>query len=733
MAVAAKATVVADHPLGSWDGAELISPSSDEDYIRQLAQLFPLVLDRCEQTLASLPYPLRCWLKSYNLEEFFPKPFAPLQKPATRQRYQRHWQRFLCFLFRAWRMDPATRAAVFGPTLDLLSYETQLGRIWDLLEQADQELSLPLPLPLAPPLRLEAEEEEEKEDPNPWYIARGPMRDELLEQVFKLNYTILTTLSPTGHSHRHCPLVYFIGVLGIHSYNLAYFTAYHFTPTLAGLLWVSRLLLLEYALPLAPYRSLDLPTQAEILDCPSRFQDIRRRFLCRGGSHTASYLIELLAVGRAIARKEGPRTNISWSADGQSLVLFQPEERQWQLGQGSITLLSFREMVKSAICHCHQLTEEMMFGWQPLVDLNRVVDNFANRETGYSFLREPTNNLHHSFKELLRRAWAGGLQAKNQWQWQRCRRYLRQFEQLQLQLLVCSHLASGMPSRGTEINIVKWQNTPRVVRNIYISQGRVMLVFEYSKTRARTNHSFYVVRILPLSVSRLWFLYLTYIRPFVDCLRHRHRQHQGHQIGITLRQSQQAYAFLTPCHQLYTTPQLSGEIRRLSLQYCGRPLTVASYRQVVAAIAKRYVRELVDSTTATTTATATPFRTLAYQFGHQPQMLAEGYGLDKSCPAKLQPELIDQYKHISACWHRWLRLADFEHELTRLARSGTPAVATAAVEALSYPDIDHLRKRKRDEEAPIQEALAQVKRGRKANIPDEVREALQVITNFLSS
>ena len=88
-----------------------------------------------------------------------------------------------------------------------------------------------------------------------------------------------------------------------------------------------------------------------------------------------------------------------------------------------------------------------------------------------------------------------------------------------------------MPGRATEVNIVKWQNTAYVVRNVYIRQGRVILIFEYNKTQAYTSESFYVVRVLPSSVSRLWFLYLTYIRPFVDCLRHslRHslRQHLG--------------------------------------------------------------------------------------------------------------------------------------------------------------------------------------------------------------
>jgi len=44
------------------------------------------------------------------------------------------------------------------------------------------------------------------------------------------------------------PIIHFSGVLGIHPYKLAYRTAYDYTPYLAALLWVGRLLILEYAL-----------------------------------------------------------------------------------------------------------------------------------------------------------------------------------------------------------------------------------------------------------------------------------------------------------------------------------------------------------------------------------------------------------------------------------------------------------------------------------------------------
>ncbi len=749
---AAVAAAGEDAFLGSWRGTDLVSSADDEGRLRQVTWIFGLVYERCLATLEATPYNIRCWLKSYNQDEFFPRPFSQVQKPATRQRYQRQWQRFLCFCFRAWRLPVATRLVVFGPALDLAPYEELMGRIWDLLDQADREPPRPdvrsdnTVAVVAVAAAVEEEEEEEaaeaEEDLNPWHVPSGALRDELVERICELSCAFLTTRSrEADHCHYHYPLLYFVGVLGIHPYNLAYRTAYQFTPTLAGLVWVGRLLLLEHALPLVPYPTIPWAAGSTRTNPTAYFRKVHARYLCRDSVTAMSHLFRLLAFGRKIVQKEGPRANISWTLDGQALLLFSPDgqeqqgqepkwqwrERQWQWQQ-PIPLAAVREMARSAIRQCHRLTDEMMFGWRPPVHLHTLVDNLANAHVGYSYLSEPRNGLQHSFKGLLRRAWDGGLQAQNQWRPRPCHRYLCQFEQLQLQLLVCSHLTSGMPSRGSEISVVKWQNTAQVIRNLFIYHDRVVLIFEYNKTRTLTNDSFYVVRVLPPSVSRLWFLYLTYIRPFVDCLRHRP------EVQPTPPKSQlQAYAFVTGHNQLYTTPQLSEGIRKLSIQVCSRPLTVASYRQVVAAIAKRFVKELITTATATDDPA---FQSLAYQFGHDPIALNSAYGLDQSYPAKLQPELMARYERVSACWHQWLQLADFEHELER-QEAAAAAVAVAAAGAVTAPEEKPRPKKKQkvieiadDSNSDVENT--QVKRGRrlKAELPTEVRQALKVISNF---
>jgi hypothetical protein len=98
----------------------------------------------------------------------------------------------------------------------------------------------------------------------------------------------LITPTPRHHRHYHYPLLYFVGVLGIHPSSLAYRTAYQFTPILAGLLWVSRLLLLEYAQRPASSSSHDLPPSSSSSSGSSsgsgsdieHFRAIQSRYLC---------------------------------------------------------------------------------------------------------------------------------------------------------------------------------------------------------------------------------------------------------------------------------------------------------------------------------------------------------------------------------------------------------------------------------------------------------------------
>jgi hypothetical protein len=95
-------------------------------------------------------------------------------------------------------------------------------------------------------------------------------------------------------------IVNFSGVLGVHPLQLAYRSAYDYTPYLAALIWVGRLILLEYALPLRAYNTLPTPwpDRSAYPQMQARLcAEIRPQYLQRGSLSPVGYLIERLQHG----------------------------------------------------------------------------------------------------------------------------------------------------------------------------------------------------------------------------------------------------------------------------------------------------------------------------------------------------------------------------------------------------------------------------------------------------
>ncbi|THC87342.1 hypothetical protein EYZ11_013212 [Aspergillus tanneri] len=87
-------------------------------------------------------------------------------------------------------------------------------------------------------------------------------------------------------------------------------------------------------------------------------------------------------------------------------------------------------------------------------------------------------------------------------------------------LLVLSHLTSGAPSRGTEINQVIWQNTAINHRNLFLDPSTKLFLIQlrYSKNFSRLGQEMRALRVLPEALSYLLLAYLLVIRPFERCL-----------------------------------------------------------------------------------------------------------------------------------------------------------------------------------------------------------------------
>lgn len=640
-----------DLVLGFWASSQMESPLEDEIKIRAIVDLLDPMFARCLRTLEASSYQVRCWIKSHDIHRFYPYPFKPLQSNASWKAYTGLWRRFLSYVFRVWATPRDLRSEIYWLKLTR-PQEATMARIWAALDDCLRAAQSGLQRPATT---------SDTRNPN---LALDPeTSQQLTEWLFALSVQFVAQVQRPS-STELSPLLDFTAVLGIHSYSLIYRTAYVFTPLLAGLVWIARLLILEYALPLEAYTTaeVDWPSRDAYEDEVDRLHTFRRRFLCRGGFHPTGALVDMLAFGRSIARKEGRRTNISWSCRKDTLTLYDCD----------IHLPTFQQMVHSAVRRCRDLQQEALLGWTPsMPDLYSIRDSLVQNQPGWSFLRDPSNGLQNSFRHLQRRAFsAKKLAAGNRWSLPQCQAYLSSIEGLKKQLLVCLHFTGGLPGRGTEITTIRWCNTRQSLRNIFVHNGRLVIVIEYNKTRASTNHSFYVVRVLPLVVSEMLFIYLAYIRPFCDAL--------AHQLKLEQRALSNHYLFTSP-DRIYSSDTLSKAIHRESTEAGASLLTIATYRQAALAIAKEHIEVISKPLNlAHPLNHGNTYISIAWQAGHCVPTLLNAYALNHNYPTRLQPELIRQYEQMSQCWHDWLKLDELHKELRATTRDARKALVTKA-------------------------------------------------------
>lgn len=465
----------------------------------------------------------------------------------------------------------------------------------------------------------------------------------LSEALFQLTMAFWTFLDRSGDMTASV-LVHFTAVRGIHRQSLAYKSAYNYTPDLSKLIWIGRLLFLEYALPLKTYKTLAYPwpLRDRYPDQAGRLEEIRTKYLLRGAFSPMSEIIELRAFGRSIVKKEGGRTNLTWAADGQSFTIGSSSQ---------VVIRDFTYMHHTAVVKVEERIGQLMLGWDPIINLGSICDDFNCAIPGWSFLEEEHNGLRFAYKALSRRAWSSGYLGQpfakhGHWLPEACNVYIQSETELKNEIFAAIHFTAGLPARGTEITSIRIHNTAEVMRNLIFREGRLLLVIGYNKARASNHHAFYIVRYLPPRLARSVFLYLVYIRPFIDFLAAQLRFPH-------LRATE--YLFPDPRNKQkhFSTSQATDVLKYLTQRF-PTPMSLSLYRQSALAIAKRYIKELIQQTDFYKPRASTdPMRIIAAGVGHHPRMLLTEYAIDNALPARLQPELLEMYLRLSNLWQDW--------------------------------------------------------------------------------
>jgi len=136
-----------------------------------------------------------------------------------------------------------------------------------------------------------------------WNVEDIDMRGALVEKLFRFLISLLCQQFPQEEQPKS-PLCYFTGVLGIHRERRGFRPASNYTKEMAAIVWVARLLFLEYALPKYPYEHLGFPDRKHYPKWGWRMEDIRREHMLDGSDSPFNAVVRLLKVGRKMGEQE---------------------------------------------------------------------------------------------------------------------------------------------------------------------------------------------------------------------------------------------------------------------------------------------------------------------------------------------------------------------------------------------------------------------------------------------
>jgi hypothetical protein len=439
-------------------------------------------------------------------------------------------------------------------------------------------------------------------------------------------------------------LVYFSGVLGFSSDAQDFLPAKKYTPCLSGLIYIQRLLFLEYALPLRAYPHLRIPRRSRLQQY-ERFDGVRLRYMVTGSQSPLEEFQSLRDFGRVIARTDAPAFLLRWSDDGETVSYGD---------KFHLTMQDFCGLAEYFTVQAEELCEELMYDLDPVVDLASVKDDLTNTRSGFSFVKHPDNGLVDAYLDLSVKACTTRrkrLSREGRWDWEAIFSYRAKAEGLDEMLLGGLHTAGGQVPRAPELLGLEIQNGPSTERGIYVWNGFMVYLTRHHKAKRSNNREFYVVRFLPARLSRVMYKYLVYIRPFLDMLQ---------------RERDSYYKEVVPTRLLFRSgrdldrpwdaARLTAILRKATAEVWGRPVNSQLYRQLTIGITEKHVQEVHKPFNRFDDVGARANRNVAFawQSGHRPLQRATTYGLDGAFPARLQPALLRLYEWASTRWHEFL-------------------------------------------------------------------------------
>lgn len=199
------------------------------------------------------------------------------------------------------------------------------------------------------------------------------------------------------------PLMHYLAVRGVDEQAKAFRAAFFYTPVLAAALWISRLIMLEVAVPLEAWPAVGLRSKVEVASVRERIHELRTKHLCEGSFSPTASILSQLAMGKHFNKLHQSQPNIHWSADEQII---------YYIGE-PVELGKIKSMCRTLVQELQEALDELTFGPVPGIDLDGIVDSMAwaqaFRRESYSFREHVANKQRAGvgYRYLYKRASKG--------------------------------------------------------------------------------------------------------------------------------------------------------------------------------------------------------------------------------------------------------------------------------------------------------------------------------------
>jgi hypothetical protein len=214
------------------------------------------------------------WLASASKTEHNSTPFSIYTEQKTRKRYIEYWQKFMIFVLRG--MNDVSQQYGIEYT------ESQLGALGEIKKEL------------------------EKED----------MSNDELDR--KVSAASLLFIKHSNFVKHRSALLFFTGVIGYHLGWKRWRGPDDYTPILAGIQWVMRVLVLESAIPKDERDNWFELHEDDPLHC---FNSSHHKYLVEGEAYPYDQIHTLLNYGMKASINVTTRSRVSWSNDRKILYL----------------------------------------------------------------------------------------------------------------------------------------------------------------------------------------------------------------------------------------------------------------------------------------------------------------------------------------------------------------------------------------------------------------------------